>query len=367
MTNGNDAGKPVMRQSAKTLRSASDLIAAGLAPERERASLDAVAARYAVAISPALAAMIDASDPHDPIARQFIPDAAELVTMPEERADPIGDDAHSPVAGIVHRYPDRLLLKLVHVCPVYCRYCFRREMVGPNGRGTLTAKEIAKALDYIREHTEVWEVILTGGEPLLLSTRRLRGVMKALAEIPHVKIVRVHSRTPVVAPERITGELVRALKASGKATYVVAHINHAREMSDAARAACARIVDAGIPMLSQSVLLRGVNDNAQALEDLLRTLVECRIKPYYLHHGDLAPGTSHLRTGIDEGQQLMRGLRGKLSGIAQPTYVLDIPGGAGKVPIGPAYLQQTCAADSKSDYQVEDPSGRVHAYPPRTA
>jgi len=354
-----------MRNNAKTLRSASDLIAAGLAPERERAALDAVAARYAVAISPALAAMIDPTDPHDPVARQFVPDAAELNTTAEERADPIGDDAHSPVPGIVHRYRDRVLLKLVHVCPVYCRYCFRREMVGPNGRGTLTAKEIEAALDYIRAHEEIWEVILTGGEPLLLSPRRLRGVMKALAEISHVKIVRVHTRTPVVAPERVTPELIRALKASGKATYVVAHINHAREMSEAARAACARIVDAGIPMLSQSVLLRGVNDDAVSLEALLRTLVECRIKPYYLHHGDLAAGTSHLRTTIEDGQRLMRDLRGRLSGIAQPAYVLDIPGGAGKVPIGPAYLRHICNGDENTEYKVEDPQGRLHTYPPR--
>lgn len=350
-----------MKNGAKTLRSASDLVAAGLAPEQTHAALDAVTARYAVAISPALAQMIDVSDPHDPIARQFVPDAAELVTTSDELADPIGDDSHSPVEGIVHRYPDRLLLKLVHVCPVYCRYCFRREMVGPNGRGTLPPAAIANALDYIREHKEIWEVILTGGEPLLLSARRLRSVMRALAEIPHVKIVRVHTRTPTVAPERITGELIRALKASGKAVYVVAHINHARELSEAARVACARFIDAGIPMLSQSVLLRGVNDDAASLEDLLRTLVECRIKPYYLHHGDLAPGTSHLRTGIDEGQQLMRGLRGKLSGIAQPTYVLDIPGGAGKVPIGPQYLRSACDA---TQYEVEDPAGNLHNYPP---
>lgn len=361
MTNGND----VMADNARTLRSASDLIAAGLAPERERGALDAVAARYAVAISPALAEMIDPADPHDPIARQFVPDAAELRTTEEELADPIGDDVHSPVPGIVHRYRDRVLLKLVHVCPVYCRYCFRREMVGPNGRGTLTAKEIEAALDYIRAHEEIWEVILTGGEPFLLSARRLRTVMKALAEIPHVKIVRVHTRTPVVAPERITGELIRALKASSKATYVVAHINHAREMSDAARAACSRLVDAGIPMLSQSVLLAGVNDDAVSLEALLRTLVECRIKPYYLHHGDLAPGTSHLRTTIDDGQKLMRDLRGRLSGVAQPTYVLDIPGGAGKVPIGPAYLRDVCSGSASTGYRVEDPSGLLHTYPPR--
>jgi lysine 2,3-aminomutase len=349
-----------MRNSAKTLRSANDIVAAGLAPADARAALDAVAARYAVAISPALTDMIDATDPHDPIARQFVPDAAELHTAADELADPIGDDAHSPVPGIVHRYPDRVLLKLVHVCPVYCRYCFRREMVGPNGRGTLTKKEIAGALDYIRAHAEIWEVILTGGEPLLLSPRRLRSVMQQLAEIDHVKIVRVHTRTPVVAPERITGELVRALKASGKATYVVAHVNHAREMSATARAACARMVDAGIPMLSQSVLLAGVNDDAASLEALLRALVECRIKPYYLHHGDLAPGTSHLRTTLDEGQQLMRELRGKLSGIAQPTYVLDIPGGAGKVPVGPSYLRV-----DGDGYKVEDPRGGMHIYPPQ--
>jgi lysine 2,3-aminomutase len=184
-------------------------------------------------------------------------------------------------------------------------------------------------------------------------------VMRELAAIDHVKIVRVHTRTPIVAPERVTGELVRALKASGKAVYVVVHVNHARELSGAARAACARFVDAGMPVLSQSVLLRGVNDDAATLEELLRTLVECRIKPYYLHQGDLAPGTSHLRTEIVEGQALMRELRGKLSGIAQPTYVLDIPGGAGKVPIGPCYLQ-----DDGGAYRVEDPNGAQHAYPP---
>jgi lysine 2,3-aminomutase len=346
---------------AKTLRSAADLVAAGFASAPDAAALDAVAAKYAVAISPTIANLIDAADPHDPLARQFVPDPAELVTTPDELTDPIGDDAHSPVPGIVHRYRDRVLLKLVHICPVYCRYCFRREMVGPNGRGTLTAPEIAAALDYIRVHEEIWEVILTGGEPLLLSPRRLRTVMKALAEISHVKVVRVHTRTPVVMPERVTGELVRALKASGKATYVVVHINHAREMSEGARAACARLADAGMPLLSQSVLLRGVNDAPAALEELLRTLVECRIKPYYLHHGDLAPGTSHLRTTIPEGQTLMRALRGRLSGVAQPTYVLDIPGGAGKVPVGPQYF---FAEANAATSEVEDPSGRRHAYPP---
>ncbi|HWM45453.1 MAG TPA: lysine-2,3-aminomutase-like protein [Xanthobacteraceae bacterium] len=349
-----------MTQSAKALRSAAEVVDAGLAAPSQRVALDAVAARYAVAISPTIAALIDPADPADPLARQFVPDAAELVTTPAERADPIGDDAHSPVEGIVHRYPDRVLLKLVHVCPVYCRYCFRREMVGPRGRGTLSPQAVQAALAYIRANTQIWEVILTGGEPLLLSARRLRAVMRELAALAHVKVLRVHTRTPVVAPERVTGELVRALKAAGKATYVVVHVNHARELSGAARAACARFIDAGVPVLSQSVLLRGVNDDAASLEALLRALVECRIKPYYLHQGDLAPGTAHLRTSIAEGQGLMRELRGRLSGIAQPTYVLDIPGGAGKVPIGPCYL--THAAEDR--YRVEDPLGCKHLYPP---
>ncbi|MGZ5804441.1 MAG: lysine-2,3-aminomutase-like protein [Xanthobacteraceae bacterium] len=348
---------------AKALRSATNLIEAGLAPTASRASLDAVAARYAVAISPAIVQLIDTADDSDPLARQFVPDVAELSIDPSERTDPIGDDAHSPVAGIVHRYPDRVLLKLVHVCPAYCRYCFRREMVGPRGRGTLTAKELAAALDYIRGDRKIWEVILTGGEPLLMSARRLRSVMHELAGIDHVKVVRVHTRMPFFAPEKISSELLRALTASGKATYVVLHANHARELTPAVRAACARIVDAGIPMLSQSVLLRGVNDDVETLDELLRTLVECRIKPYYLHHADLAPGTGHFRTSIKEGQELMRRLRGRLSGIGQPTYVLDIPGGAGKVPIGPNYIDKVTACE-RSVHIVEDIRGSSHNYPP---
>jgi lysine 2,3-aminomutase len=261
----------------------------------------------------------------------------------------------------VHRYPDRALLKLTHVCAVYCRFCFRREMVGP-GTEPLTAKELDAAIDYIASRPEIWEVILTGGDPLVLSPRRIRNVTARLAAIDHVKIVRVHTRVPVADPARITGEMVRALKIKGKATYVVLHANHARELTDAAREACARIIDAGIPMLSQSVLLKGVNDDPQALGMLMRTLVENRIKPYYLHHGDLAPGTSHLRTSIEHGQGLMRAMRGRLSGLCQPEYVLDIPGGFGKSPIGPNYLSRDAAGRT----QVEDFNGASHCYPPTT-
>jgi lysine 2,3-aminomutase len=350
-----------MRSSARTLRRPAELVDAGLVPPERLAELERVAARYAVAISPALAELIDPADPHDPIARQFVPDPAELAIAAEERADPIGDDAKSPVAGIVHRYPDRVLLKLVHVCPVYCRFCFRREMVGPRGRPALTPAELASALAYIRQHPAIWEVILTGGDPLVLSARRLRAVVHDLAAIEHVKIIRVHTRMPVADPGRVTRDLVRALKAADKATYVVLHINHPRELTAAARAACAKFVDAGIPMLSQSVLLRGVNDDAAILGALMRALVEARIKPYYLHQGDLAPGTAHLRASISDGQDLMRSLRGRYSGLCQPTYVLDIPGGAGKVPVGPSYIAD--GAPAAGALEVIDPAGRLHAYP----
>jgi lysine 2,3-aminomutase len=337
----------------KTLRTPSALAAALLVARDRLKPLEEVAARYAVAITPALADLIDPSDPHDPIARQFVPDARELHVAPGESHDPIGDQAHSPVEGIVHRYPDRVLLKLVNACAVYCRFCFRREMVGP-GRGGLAPAALDQALAYIRGQSEIWEVILTGGDPLVLSARRLKDVVTRLAAIAHVKVIRVHTRVPVAVPERVTAAMVRALRTS-KATFVVLHANHPRELTAQVRAACARLIDAGIPMLSQSVLLRGVNDDAATLGALLRALVECRIKPYYLHHADLAPGTAHLRTTIAEGQTLMRALHGRTSGLCQPTYVLDIPGGHGKSPIGPNYL-------SADGAMIEDYCGGLHAY-----
>jgi lysine 2,3-aminomutase len=352
------------RSAAKSLTRPAELIAAGLVPAKRLDELERVAARYAVAITPDFAEIIDPADPQDAIARQFVPDPAELATRAEERADPIGDDAHAPVEGVVHRYPDRVLLKLAHVCAVYCRFCFRREMVGPGRRRGLSRAALDAALAYIAAHPEIWEVILTGGDPLVLSVRRVRAVVARLAAIDHVKVIRVHTRLPVAQPHRITLSLVEALKADGKAAYVVLHANHPRELTTAARAACARIVDAGIPMLSQSVLLRGINDDAATLGALMRAFVECRIKPYYLHHADLAPGTAHLRTSIADGQRLMRALHGHYSGLCQPNYVLDIPGGHGKSPIGPSYFALANTQDDSSQYVVEDFRGRHHRYPP---
>jgi lysine 2,3-aminomutase len=354
--------------TTRTLRSIAQFQEAGLVPAGDAAALERVAARYAVAITPAMAELIDRDDPNDPIARQFVPEPAELEARPPERADPIGDDVFSPVEGIVHRYPDRVLLKLVHTCPVYCRFCFRREMVGPRGRGGLTAEKRAAAYRYIRQHPDIWEVILTGGDPLVLPASRLRAAVRVLGTIEHVRIIRVHTRVPAVAPERVTAEMVEALKASGKTTYVALHANHPRELTDAARAACGRIVDAGIPMLSQSVLLRGVNDDVETLTALMRAFVECRIKPYYLHHADLAPGTGHLRTSIEAGQALMREMRGRVSGLCQPAYMLDIPDGAGKVPVGPSYISTADGAidGGHGGHEVRAIDGRLHAYPPRT-
>jgi lysine 2,3-aminomutase len=349
-----------MSLKTQTLRTPAQLHDHGLLPAGKVAAADRVARRYAVAVPPALAALIDKSDAQDPIARQFIPDARELDAQPQELADPIGDDAHSPVPGIVHRYPDRVLLKLTQICTVYCRFCFRRETVGKPG--ALDRAALAQALDYIRGHAEIWEVILTGGDPLVLSARRLREVMTALAAIDHVKVVRIHTRVPIADPARVTPELVRAMKVKGKAVYVALHVNHPRELAASARAAAARMADAGLVLLGQSVLLAGVNDSDEVMRDLMRALVECRIKPYYLHHADLAPGTAHLRTDIATGQALIRTLRGRTSGLCQPAYVLDIPGGHGKSPVGPNYIERA-GSNGSENYRVEDFNGRRHSYP----
>jgi lysine 2,3-aminomutase len=344
-------------QAIKTLRSIADLRNAGLAPASDAAALEQVAARYAVAITADMLRLIDRGDPADPIARQFVPDARELQQRPEELADPLDEARLSPVPGLVHRYPDRVLLKLTHVCPVYCRFCFRREVVGPGGPQALSGEALDAALGYIAGAPGIWEVILTGGDPFMLSPRRIAEVTGRLSAIAHVKVLRWHSRVPAVEPERVTADLVSALKSASKTVYVALHANHPRELTEAAREACARIVDAGIPMLSQTVLLKGINDDAETLAQLMRAFVEAQVKPYYLHHLDMAPGTSHFRTTIAEGQALMRALRGRLSGIAQPTYVLDIPGGHGKVPIGPGYVGESGT--------ISDPAGVTHGYPER--
>ena len=353
------APRPHRRADVRTtLRSANALAEAGLLDRGALPAAEQVARRYAIAVPPHLAEAMAERGPDDPLRRQFIPAAEELVVTREELGDPIGDEIQSPVKGIVHRYRDRVLLKPLHACAVYCRFCFRREDVGPGG-DALDDAELAAAFDYIRSHEEIWEVILSGGDPLLLSPRRLKAIVAALNEIAHVGVIRIHTRMPVADPARVTPALVRALK-GGKAVYVVLHCNHADELTPQTREACARLIDAGLPMLAQSVLLKGVNDDTATMECLLRALVAARIKPYYLHHPDLAHGTGHFRTGIDQGQAILRDLRGRVSGLCQPSYVLDIPGGCGKVPIGPTYLRQ-----DGDGWVVSDPDGGEHPYPPR--
>jgi lysine 2,3-aminomutase len=341
----------------RALRSPGDLAQAELiAPERIE-TLQQVAARYAIAITPHIRGLIDASDAADPIARQFVPHEAELDATAAELVDPIGDERHSPVEGIVHRYRDRALLKLARVCAVYCRFCFRRETVGRGESQMLSAQTLDAALAYIAAHPEIWEVILTGGDPFILSPRRLSEVTARLSAITHVKVLRWHTRLPIVDPKRVTAKLVRAIKARRQATYVALHVNHPRELSNEVRRACARLSDAGIPLLSQSVLLRGVNDDADTLEALMRALVETRIKPYYLHHGDLAPGTAQFRTTIAEGQALMRDLRARASGLCQPSYVLDIPGGHAKANLAPSDLE-----GEPGNYRLRDGKDCRHDY-----
>ena len=322
-------------------------------------TIQEVAKKYAVAVSPAIRALIDPSDPADPIARQFLPDIAELTVTAEELTDPIADAAHSPLKGLVHRHPDRVLLKAVTTCPVYCRFCFRREMVGPGKAEALSSADLASALAYIRDHPEIWEVILTGGDPFILSPRRMGRITQALAEIDHVKIARWHTRVPVVEPDRITDDLVAALIAPGITSWVAIHANHPRELTLAARAAAARLAQAGVPLVSQTVLLKGVNDDVETLADLMRGLVETGIKPYYLHQPDLARGTSHFRLGIEDGLKLTRDLRSRVSGIAQPVYVLDLPGGYGKV-----VLDSTNVEKTNSGHRIRDFAGIWHDYPP---
>lgn len=337
--------------SGPVLRSVAQLVAHGLVPESQSEALDAVAKQFATAIPPAFRDLITHAD--DPIARQVVPTPAELHTAPWEMHDPIGDDALSPVPGIVHRYADRALLKPLLVCPLYCRFCFRREHVGPDG-GLLSEEDLTRALDWIADHPAISEIILTGGDPLMLSPRRLRRIIEALSAMPHIQTIRLHSRVPVADPARITPALLDALE-TDRALWVVLHANHASEMTAQARSATRMIQSRAIPVLSQSVLLRGINDTEEALEALLRAFVTARIKPYYLHQLDPAPGTAHFHVPIDEGRALLARLRGRVTGLAWPTYVLDIPGGAGKVPLGPDYYRP----DTHPGL-VRDPCGRSH-------
>lgn len=327
--------------------------------DRLNKALESVKKRYAFRTTKTVELLITGTPDNDPIARQYIPTPAELNHKENEDTDPIGDDVHSPVKGIVHRYPDRVLFKPANICAVYCRYCFRREHVGP-GNEILNDQERETALNYIRDNKNIWEVILTGGDPLILSPRQLNHIIRALESIEHVQVIRIHTRTPIADPPRITEKLCKTLE-SEKAIYMPLHINHANEITDDVVRAIKDLQKSGIILLSQSVLLKGVNDNAKTLETLYRRLVALGVKPYYLHHPDFAQGTSHFRLSIKEGQEIVKQLLGRLSGLCQPTYMLDIPGGHGKVPLTPCYIEEL----ENQTYKIENYKGESHNYPPQ--
>ncbi|QCE32482.1 lysine-2,3-aminomutase-like protein [Acetobacteraceae bacterium] len=326
--------------SKTTLRHFSQLIAEKLLPDVQPAPQwhETLSKKYAIAVPKTFAEIIEHSD--DPIARQVLPDERELHTQSYEVEDPTADEAFSPIAGIIHRYPHRILLKPLLICPLYCRFCFRREFVGQTGKahqsGLLSQEHLEAALDWIENHSEINEVILSGGDPLLLSPRRLRFILQRLEKIPHVKTLRIHSRVPVAAPELITAELLKALETE-KPLWIAIHANHAKEFSPKARKAIRDLRKQGVLLLSQSVLLKDVNDNVEALADLFEGFLEMGVKPYYLHHLDPAPGTAHFRVEISDGLALLRQLRGRLSGLAFPAYTAERPQGGGKIPLGPAY------------------------------
>ena len=339
---------------SKTVRDFPALQGHGLSQGLAADQAEAIAARFAIALSPEIVALAKDGG-KGAVHKQFVPDPQELVLAPDELADPIGDETHSPVPGIVHRYPDRVLLNALYTCAVYCRYCFRRETV--SHRKPLTSAELDRAFAYIESHPAIWEVILSGGDPLLLSPRRLRAIRDRLERIDHVEIVRIHTRIPLVAPERVTDALLDSLGGT-KPCYVVLHCNHEDELTDAVRAAIVRLADRGFPLLSQSVLLAGVNDDVETLERLFRALVRNRVRPYYLHHPDKARGTAHFRVPVARGQALMRALRRAgvraLPADLRAGYPRRTRQGAA---LTPGYLEREGQESS-----VCDPRGMRHAY-----
>lgn len=303
--------------------------------ERERVGAErAVADGFPISITPYYLSLADREDPRCPIRMQCVPDAREGVEVHGDLRDPLGEEAHEVAPNLVQRYPDRVLLLATDRCAVYCRFCTRSRMVGDGG-GAKSLDALAEAFRYIETHPEVQDVIISGGDPLVMSTTRITALLERIAKIDHVLTVRLATRTPVTLPQRITEELVQALRRAHPAIWVMTHFNHPKELTDASKTALARLVDAGLPVMNQTVLLRGINDDAATLEKLFRGLVRARTRPYYLLQMDPVRGSSHLRTPLDRGVALMTELQGRLSGIALPKFICDTPGGRGKVPLGP--------------------------------
>jgi len=323
----------------------------------EEAGVRATCQRLRMSITPYFASLMDPKDANCPIRRQVVPTAEELVIDSEELRDPLGEDADSPVPGLVHRYPDRVLLLVTDQCAAYCRHCTRRRLVGVKAE-RMQATEVHRALAYIAAHPEVRDVLISGGDPLLLSESVLEPLLRGLRAIPHVEIIRLGSRVPVFLPQRITPELV-AMLSKYHPLWINIHFNHPSEVTPETAAACARLANAGIPLGSQTVLLRGINDCPHVIKDLMHALLRIRVRPYYLYQCDLSQGISHFRTSIAKGLEIIEHLRGHTTGLAIPTFVLDAPGGAGKIPIMPQYLLTM----SDKTAVVRNYAGAISAYP----
>jgi len=298
----------------------------------------AMAAGLPISITPYYLALCDPKDPDCPIRRQCVPRAEEAIAVKGDLRDPLGEEAHQVAPHLIQRYPDRVLLLATDRCGVYCRFCTRSRLVGDGG-GARSMTALEPAFAWIEAHPEVRDVIISGGDPCVMSTERLSRLLLRIREIDHVDYVRLATRAPVTLPQRITEELAAAIRESHESTWIMTHFNHPKELSEEARAACARLVDAGLPVMNQTVLLRGVNDDQNTLEELFRGLVRSRVRPYYLLQMDPVGGTGHLRTPLRRGIELMAALQGRMSGIALPKLIVDTPGGLGKVPIGPNYLR----------------------------
>lgn len=320
-------------QSAITSVTALDAVLALTDDEREGARR-AEAEGLPISITPYYLSLADRDDPRCPIRLQCVPRAQEAIEVPGDLRDPLGEEAHEVAPSLVQRYPDRVLLLATDRCAVYCRFCTRSRMVGDGG-GARSLEALEPAFRYIETHPEIRDVIISGGDPLVMSTNRIASILKRIAGVEHVLTVRLATRAPVTIPQRITAELVAALREAHPAIWVMTHFNHPKELTDTAKAALARLVDAGLPVMNQTVLLRGVNDRPETLEVLFRGLVRSRVRPYYLLQMDPVRGTSHLRTSLAAGVAIMEALQGRLSGIALPKLICDTPGGRGKVPVGP--------------------------------
>lgn len=343
-----------LQQCVRTLEQLGQYVAL---PHKER--LKETLKDMRLSITPHSLKLIDWNNPHDPLFLMAVPHERELVVSPEELRDPIGDEAKSPIPFLTHRYPDRVLIYPTFFCSLSCRFCFRRFKTGSSNPGP-TRPEMETIFTYLKQHPAVEEVILTGGDPLTLVDQQLEEWLKHLRAIPSIRRIRIHTRVPVNLPSRITDTLVALMKRFIDAThpiFIVTHFNHPREVATENIEAIAKLVDAGIVVRNQSVLLKGVNDDATTLEALFKTLTNIRVVPYYLHQLDLARGTNHFRVPIKRGLGLMRELQGKVTGIALPRYMLDLPGGKGKIPLSHQYLKQ-----DGDHYQAQSPLGEVVEY-----